>query len=266
MRRFETLIQDIRYGWRSMLRTPGVSAVAVLSLALGIGANAGIYALIDRVILRVLPVKDPQRLVVFDEVLPHPEFKDLRDQFPVFDGAAGSATLSAVAVGDSDDPSNVLNGVLVSGNYFDVLGVRPLQGHAFTDADNTNPGAHPVIVIGYAAWESRFHGDPAVLGQTIRLGAGRLTSGWGSSGFEEDRPVVPASRDFTIVGVMPPRFTGETVGQRADFWAPLMMEEHFLPGRHWISRKTASWVRVMARLKPGVSRQQAEAAVTLEHQ
>jgi hypothetical protein len=154
MRHIETLIQDIRYGWRTMLRTPGVSAVAVLSLALGIGANAGIYALIDRVILRVLPVKDPRQLVVFDDVLPHPEFKDLRDQFPVFDGAAGSASLSAVTVGDSDDPSNVLNGVLVSGNYFDVLGVHPLLGHALTAADDTNPGAHPVIVISYAAWKA----------------------------------------------------------------------------------------------------------------
>ncbi|MDP8981237.1 MAG: ABC transporter permease [Acidobacteriota bacterium] len=266
MRALETLIQDIRYGWRTMLRTPGVSAVAVLSLALGIGANAGIYALIDRVMLRVLPVKDPRKLVVFDEVLPYPEFKDLRDKYPVFDGAAGSASLSGVSVGDTDDPSNVLNGVLVSGNYFDVLGVHPLLGHAFTDADNINPGAHPVVIISYAAWKSRFHGDPGVLGQTIRLGPGRLSSGWGFGGFEEDRPVVPASRDFTVVGVMPPQFAGETVGQRADFWAPLMMEEHFLPGRHWISRKTASWVRVMARLKPGVSRQQAEAAVTLQHQ
>src|SRR6266404_5572201 len=163
MRHIETLIQDIRYGWRTMLRTPGVSAVAVLSLALGIGANAGIYALIDRVILRALPVKDPQQMVVFDEVLPHPEFKDLRDKYPVFVGAGGSATLSNVSVGDSDDPSNVLNGVLVSGNYFDVLGVRPLLGHALTDADNTDPGAHPVIVISYAVWKSRFHGDPEML-------------------------------------------------------------------------------------------------------
>jgi predicted permease len=264
--RLETLIQDIRYGWRTMLRTPGVSAVAVLSLALGIGANAGIFALVDRVILRVLPVKDPRQLVVFDDVLPHPQFKDLRNRFPVFDGVAGTARLRAVSVGDSDDPSNVLNGALVSGNYFDVLGVRPLLGHALTPADDTDPGAHPVAVISYATWKGRFHGDPSIVGRTIRLGAGQLASGWGSGGFEEDRPVVPAARDFAIIGVMPPQFIGETVGERSEFWAPLMMEEHFLPGRHWITRKSASWVGIIARLKPGVSREQAEAAVNLVRQ
>src|ERR1039457_769793 len=266
MRSLETLIQDIRYGWGTILRTPGVSAVAVLSPALGIGANAGIFALVDRVMLRVLPVKDSQQLVVFDDVLPHPEFKDCRNLYPVFDGVAGTARLRAVSTGDSDDASNVLNGALVSGNYFDVLGVRPLLGHALTPADDTDPGAHPVVVISYAAWRGRFHGDSSVIGRTIRLGAGQLASGWGRGGFEDDPPGVPATRDFTIIGVMPPRFTGETVGQRADFWAPLMMEEHFLPGRHWISRKTANWVGIIARLKPGVSRQQAEAAVNVVHQ
>jgi len=261
----ETFIQDIRYGWRTMLRTPGVSVVAVLSLALGIGANAGIFALIDRVLLRVLPVKDPGQLVVFDDVLPYPQYKDLRERYPVFDGVAGVASLTSVSTGDSDDPANVLDGRLVSGNYFDTLGVRPLLGRALSPADDINPGSHPVVVISYAAWRGRFHGDPSVVGQTIRLGAGQLASGWGSSGFEEDRPVAPASRGFTIAGVMPPGFAGETVGQRADFWAPLMMEEHFLPGRHWLSRRTASWVQIMARLKPGVSLQRAEAATNLLH-
>src|ERR1700694_5497297 len=95
----ETLAQDVRYGWRTMLRTPGISAVAILSLALGIGANAGIFALVDRVMLRMLPVKDPAQLVVLDDGLPHPEFKDIRGRFPVFDGVAGVASLSAVSVG-----------------------------------------------------------------------------------------------------------------------------------------------------------------------
>src|SRR5260370_23789497 len=136
MLRLETLIQDIRYGWRTMLRTPGVSAVAVLSLALGIGANAGIFALVDRVILRVLPVKDPRQLVVFDDVLPHHEFKGCRNRYPVFDGVAGTARLRAVSVGDSADPSNAANGALASGNYFHVLPRPPLPGHAPTPADH----------------------------------------------------------------------------------------------------------------------------------
>src|ERR1039457_1630196 len=211
MRSLETLIQDIRYGWGTILRTPGVSAVAVLSPALGIGANAGIFALVDRVMLRVLPVKDSQQLVVFDDVLPHPEFKDCRNLYPVFDGVAGTARLRAVSTGDSDDASNVLNGALVSGNYFDVLGVRPLLGHALTPADDTDPGAHPVVVISYAAWRGRFHGDSSVIGHAAWRGCfngvppvtakptgggpGQFGGGWGGGGLEDALPVSPATRD-----------------------------------------------------------------------
>jgi predicted permease len=119
------------------------------------------------------------------------------------------------------------------------------------------------VVISYALWRGRFHSDPAIVGKIIRLGAGRLNSGWNTGGFEEDRPVVPSDRNFLILGVMPLAFFGETVGERPDFWAPLTMEEHFLPGRHWLSRRTASWVRVIARLKPSYSQKQAEAATNI---
>jgi hypothetical protein len=216
----DTLIQDIRYGWRTMLRTPALSGVAILSLALGIGANAGIFALVDRVMLRVLPVKDPQQLVIFDDVLPYPEYKEFRDRNTVFAAIAGTANLSAVAIGDSDNPANSLNGRLVSGSYFDTLGVHPILGRSISPADDVNPGAHPVVAISYGLWRSRFHGDPLVIGQNLRLGAGQLSSGWGSSGFEDAQPVAPATRDFTIIGVMQPGFTGETVGENADFFAP----------------------------------------------
>lgn len=257
----EALLQDVRYGWRTMLRTPGISIVAIVSLALGIGANAGIFALVDRLMLRMLPVKDPQQLVVLDDILPFPEYKDFEDRNTMFQGVAGTASLSAVASGDSDNPANFLNGRLVSGTYFDVLGVRPILGRAISRADDASRGAHPIVVISYGLWRGRFHGDPSIIGQSLRLGAGQISSGWGTSGFEEDRPVAPAPRDFTIIGVLPPGFAGETVGERADFFAPTMMEEHFLPGRHWLSRKTAVWVRVILRLPPGVSRHAAEAAV-----
>src|SRR5579884_1481829 len=156
----EILAHDVRYGWRTMLRTPGISAVAIASLALGIGANAGIFALVDHVILRALPVKDPRQLVLFDDPLSYPEFKDVRSRFPVFTGVGGVASLSAVQVGDGDDPTNVMEGRLVSGNYFDVLGVRPVRGRALSPADDVNPGAHPVVVISYGVWRGRFHGDP----------------------------------------------------------------------------------------------------------
>jgi predicted permease len=259
----DAFLQDVRYGWRTMLRTPGISAVAILSLALGIGANAGIFALVDRVMLQLLPVKDPQQLVVFDEVLPYLEYRDLRDRNGVFQGMAGAASLSAVPAGDSDNEADFLSGRLVTGNYFDVLGVRAVLGRTISPSDDE--GANPAVVISYGLWRGRFHGDASVIGQTLRLGAGQLSSSWGSSGFEEDAPVNAAARDFTIIGVLPAGFAGETVGERADFFAPMGMEEHFLPGRHWLRRKTARWVQVIARLRPGVSRRAAEAGINVLH-
>jgi macrolide transport system ATP-binding/permease protein len=260
---FESLLQDIRYGLRILARTPGVSAIAVLSLALGIGANAAIFSLVDRVMLSFLPVKQPEQLVLFDEVQAYPRFKEFRNRSQVFSGVAGTTSLVGVAFNGSDNPENSLTGRLVSGNYFDVLGVQAMMGRALSDAEDTDPGAHPEVVISYALWQGRFHADPAIVGKTFHLGAGRLNSGWGSSGFEGDRPIVPSNRDFVILGVTPPNFFGETVGERPDFWAPLTMQEHFLPGRHWLSRRTARWVQIIARLKPAYSLKQAEAATNI---
>jgi predicted permease len=260
---FETLLQDLRYGLRILTRTPGVTAIAILSLALGIGANAAIFSLVNRVILSILPVKQPERLVLFDEAEPYLRYKEFRNRSQALSGIAGTASLAGVLFNGSDNPENSLTGRLVSGNYFDVLGVQASMGRALSDADDTDPGGHPEVVISYTLWKGRFHADPAIVGKTVRLGAGRLSSGWGSGGFEEDRPVIPSNRDFVILGVMPPSFIGETVGERPDFWAPLTMEEHFLPGRHWLSRRTARWVQIIARLKPSYSLKQAETATNI---
>jgi predicted permease len=259
----EALLEDVRFAWRMMRRSPGVTAVAVASLALGIGANAGMFSLLDRITLQFLPVKDPQQLVLFDGGTSYLEYKKFRDRSSVFDGIAGTASLKGVRVDASDDPANTVIGRLVSGNYFRVLGVQPVLGRPLTPADDLVPGGHPVIVISYGLWRGRFHGDPAVVGKTLRLGAGWLSSGWGSGGFEEDRAAPPSNDAFTIIGVMPPGFFGETVGERPDFWAPLMMEEQFLPGRHWLSRKTASWVHILARRKPSIGIKEAEAATNV---
>jgi predicted permease len=248
---------------RILARTPGVSAIAVLSLALGIGPNTAIFSLVDRVILSILPVRQPERLVLFDYVQPYLKYKEFSNRSQVFSGIAGTTSLAGVRFNGSDNPENSLTGRLVSGNYFEVLGVQPMIGRALSDADDTGPGAHPEVVISHALWKSRFHSDPAIVGKTVRLGAGRLNSGWNTGGFEEDRPVVPSDRNFLILGVMAPGFFGEIVGERPDFWAPLTMEEHFLPGRHWLSRRTASWVQVIARLKPSYSQKQAEAATNI---
>ncbi|HMJ22624.1 MAG TPA: ABC transporter permease, partial [Terriglobales bacterium] len=259
----ESLWQDLRYGLRIMLRTPGISAIAVLSLALGIGANAAIFSLVDRVVLSILPVTQPGRLVLFDQVQSYLRYKEFHDRSQVFSDVAGTASLKGVVFNGSDNPENSLTGRLVSGNYFGVLGVQPILGRALSSSDDGDPGAHPEVVISYSLWQGRFRGDPAILGKPIRLGAGRLNSGWGTGGFEEDRPITPSDRNFVILGVMPPGFFGETVGERPDFWAPLTMEEHFLPGRHWLSRRTASWVRVIARLKPSFTQKQAAAATNI---
>jgi hypothetical protein len=257
--------QDVHYGVRIMLRTPGISTIAVLSLALGIGANAAIFSLVDRVLLSILPVKQPEQLVVFDDIQPYLNYKEFRSRSQVFSGLAGTASLKSVAFNGSDNPETSLTGRLVSGNYFQVLGVQSILGRALSPSDDTEPGADPQVVISYSLWQGRFHGDPAIVGKDIRLGAGQLSSGWGTGGFEENRPVNPSDRDFQIVGVMPPDFFGETVGERPDFWAPLTMEEHFMPGRHWLSRRTANWVRIIARLKPPYTAKQAEAATNILH-
>jgi predicted permease len=246
-----------------MTRTPGISTIAVFSLALGIGANSAIFSLLDRVVLSMLPVKQPGRLVLFDDVQPYPQYKEFRTRSQVFSDVCGTASLKGVGLDGSDNPENSLTGRLVSGNYFRVLEVPPMLGRTLLDADDTAPGAHPEVVISYSLWQGRFHGDPAIVGKAVHLGAGRLSSSWGTGGFEEDRPANPMGRNFLILGVMPPWFIGETVGEHPDFWAPLTMEEHFLPGRHWLSRRTSSWVRIIARLKPSINRAEAETATNI---
>ena len=171
----------------------------MLSLALGIGANAAIFSLVDRVILSVLPVKQPERLVLFDYVQPYLQYKEFRNRGQAFSGVAGAASLAGVVFNGSDNPENSLTGRLVSGNYFEVLGVQPILGRALADANDTDPGAHPEVVISYGLWQDRFHADPAIVGKSIRLGTGRLNSGWNTGGFEEDRSVLPSNRDFLIL-------------------------------------------------------------------
>jgi macrolide transport system ATP-binding/permease protein len=263
MVQLESWLQDLRYGLRILARTPGVSAIAILSLALGIGANTAIFSLVDRVMLSFLPVKQPAQLVLFNQAEPYPRFVEFAKRSQAFSGLAGSASLAGVVFNGSDHSENSLTGRLVSGNYFDVLGVQALIGRALSEADDIGFGAHPEVVISYALWQGRFHGDPEIVGKTIRLGVGRLSSGWGSSGFEEDQPGVPSNRDFTILGVMPASFIGETVGEQPAFWASLTMEEHFLPGRHWLTRRTARWVQGIARLKPSFTIKQAESATNI---
>jgi predicted permease len=264
----ERLWKDVSYAARVLIRAPGFTVVAVLSLALGIGANAAIFSLIDRVMLRVLPVENPQSLVVVSSAHPYSRYEFFKARNgDVFSGVFGFAALSNIGVDGSELNGHFIEGRLVTGEYFDLLRVPALIGRTLGAEDNRTPSAHPQVVISYAFWQRHFGADPSILGRAIRLSPGHVSSGYGTSGFEPPPGPAPAiSGEFEVIGVMPPGFIGETVGGHPDFWAPVMMQEHFMPGRPWLRRKTASWLRVMARLEDGVTREQALATLNVWHQ
>ncbi len=243
------IFQDVRYALRLLAKNPGFTFVVVLTLALGIGANAAMFSLTDRVLLQSLPVPDPDRLVVLSAYDPkdgpdiHSSFsyamyKDLRDRNDVFSGliTRGSAQMN-VSYGDQTER---VRGELVSGNFFDVLGVRPWAGRLFNQEDDRIPGAHPVVVLSYDFWDRRFQKDPSILGKTILV---------------NEHPL-------TVLGVTPPSFYGITLAGSPDIRVPMMMTPVFnpLPPTRLTSRRH-QWLSVMARLKPGVSQEQAQASL-----
>jgi predicted permease len=240
---------DLRYALRMLRKRPGFSVVAVLTLALGIGANAAIFSLTDAVLLQSLPVKQPQQLVAFTTIdqkadsnnsFSYPMYQDLRDKNEVFSGviARGGAQMSISYEGRNDR----VRGELVSGNYFDVLGVRPWAGRLFTQEDDRTPGAHPVAVLSYDFWERRFGKDQNIVGKTILV---------------NEHPI-------TVVGVSPPSFYGTEISGHADVRVPLMMTTVYnpLPKTRLTSRRH-QWLTVMARRKEGVSLPQAQASMAV---
>src|SRR5579862_9332124 len=199
------LWQEIRYGLRQLGRNPGFTAVAVLTLDLGIGANTAIFSLINAVLLKTLPVAHPEELVLLrwesahvkTDYLPYPTFKHLRDHTQAFNGMFAFCSL-ALATSVDGAPS-ITAGQLVSGNFFSMLGVQPAVGRTFTLDEDRIPGGDPVAVISYRYWKRQFGLDPAAVGKSITLNG------------------VP----FTIVGVAPPGFEGVTVGDTRDIWIPM---------------------------------------------
>jgi predicted permease len=243
--------QDIRYALRTLLKTPAFTIVVVLTLALGIGANTAIFSLTDQVLLRLLPVKSPGQLVVLDgpgafqgrtfnnATFSYPMYRDFRDQNTVFDGvmARFPSPLTLMTNGQAERVS----GELVTGNYFEVLGVRAHIGRTFTPEDDRTPGGHPVAVLSYNFWTRRFAADPSVLNRTVTLNG------------------LP----MTIVGVTPPGFYGIVVGEHPDVMVPVMMKAQMTPTWDDLLNRRSRWLTVMARLKPGVSPGQAEAAMNV---
>ena len=234
----ETLLQDLRFGVRMLLRRPVFAAIAVLSLALGVGANTAIFSLVNAVLWHTLPVEDPGRLVtLFTKDAKNPglaplsrlNWLDYRETSS-FDGVMGY-TWTAFNVRTGDEPALAF-GQLVSANYFDVLGVRPILGRAFRPEEDGAPGAHPVAVISHRFWQERLQGDPNVIGKTL------VANGTG----------------FTVIGVAPKSFTGVELGAAPQLWVPLAMYRQVRPNEpfDWFNSRRALLVSAVGRLAPGV--------------
>jgi predicted permease len=248
----ENFLQDVRYGLRILVKNPGFAVVAVLVLALGIGANTAIFSLLDQAILRSLPVKDPGRLVVISDgeyrsgwstsdasemVYSYPHYKEVRDQIPLFDGVIARAhvPLSVASAGSSERAG----GDVVSGNFFSVLGVGPALGRVLDPEDDRVPGASPVVVLSYGYWQRRFGGDPGVVGRKVSLNA----------------------YPFTVVGVSARGFTGLLKGNNVDVFVPIAMKRELTPDWNGLVERDIMWLNIFARLKSGASLKQTEAAL-----
>ena len=243
----ESFIQDLRFGVRMLMKQPGFTLIAALTLALGIGANTAIFTLLDKVLIRPLPVEQPHELVTFVRdasgdpgIYSYPLYADLRDRNEVLSGLVAYFQ-RPFSLSDGSQSERV-TGQIVSGNYFAVLGVRPAIGRFFLPEEDRTPGSHPVVVTSHGLWRRRFAADPAVIGKAVSLNNYR----------------------YTVVGVAPSEFTGTTRGTVNDVYVPMMMQAQTGPGRTgFLGNRNAGWLRLIGRLKPNVSRQQAQAALSL---
>src|SRR5262247_258692 len=234
----ETLWKDLRLGVRMLLKQPGFTLVAVMILALGIGANTAIFSLVNTILFRHLPVREPQRLVsVFPTIqrtgepqsFSYPNYVDVRDRNDVL---SGLLAYQMMAVSLSRNGHNeIIWGYLASGNYFEMLGVKAALGRTFTPEDDRTPGAHPVAVLSYASWQKRFGADRNIVGQTVLLN----------------------NQSYTIIGVAPPRFNGTEVIYAPEMWVPMMMLGQIKPGSKELEQRNISSSYCLGRLKPGVS-------------
>jgi putative ABC transport system permease protein len=247
------LLQDLRYALRQLRKSPGFATVAIVTLALGIGANTAIFSLLDQALLRSLPVRDVDRLAVLKYdgsntgriqsrtdgkfYFSYPMYRDLRDRNSVFSGLIAT-DWTQVGVQWHNQP-DLVAAELVSGNYFDVLGLQPALGRLFVAADDLVPDANPVVVLGFSYWQRRFGADPGILNQSI------LVNG----------------HPFTVIGVAPPGFHSVVMGDTPDVFAPMMMKSEVMPMIKDLEDRRSSWLNIIGKLKPEISREQAEAGI-----
>jgi predicted permease len=249
----QNLWKDVRFGLRMLAKSPGFTAIAVITLALGIGANTAIFSLMNQVLLRELPIQNPQDLVILrapgpvtghvssdgdsTESFSYPMYKGLRDRNSVFSGILARYGFSASVA--SHGQTDRASGEVVSGNYFDVLGVRPAIGRVFTQDDDRVPGAQPVVVLSHSYWTRHFGGDPSVLNKVLLIN----------------------NVEMTVVGVSQPGFTGVQVGKTPDLFVPMMMTQQMTQYGETLDQWNDYWMTLLARLRPGVSEKQAQAGI-----
>ena len=247
----EKTLQDLRYAVRTLRKNPSFTAVAVLSLALGIGANTAIFSLVDAMLLRALPVKNPEKLVTLktinprnsEDILSYPLYKHIREAQGPFDGVTASTVVRPLSVSLNDQPE-MAQIQMVSGNFFSVLGASPLIGRTLGPEDDLVPGGHPVAVISHGYWKRRFGLDQSAIGQTITI----------------------KDTAFTIVGIMPSAFFGVSVDSSPDIWMPMMMKTQIM-GRpaHFEDGGYTNYY-VIGRLRDVISMSQADPQINVTYQ
>ena len=245
----DSLWQDLRYALRLGAKSPGVTAMAMLALALGIGANTAIFSLVNGTLIRpLLGVRDPDQLITLERTqdrrvqfsFGYPDYIDYRDHSS---SLAGLAAHCGTPLSFNNGTTERLRGDLVSGNYFSVLGVKSAVGRLITPDDDDQPGGHAVAVLSHGLWLRTFGADPDVVGRGMKL-----------NGY-----------DFTIVGVAPRDFSGTETGRSYDVWIPIKMQVQAMPrtmGRHWFNDRSAGWLGLFGRVQPGASVEQAQAELT----
>lgn len=250
----EQFVQDLRYAVRMLRRNPGFAAAAILSLALGIGANTAIFSLLNAVVFRVLPVADPQQLVQFTNTLPlwetgsssqnslydYPRFERFQSQSRTLSGVFGGTGLGRITVG-FQGTSGIAQGDAYSGNFFSVLEITPQRGRFFSPSDDR--ATEFVAVISDRYWRSRFGAETSIVGSAIAINQ------------------IP----FTVIGVTPPEFSGMTVGSAPDIWIPLHTLDRLRPDNKRWTEPFLTWMLIAGRLRPGASQEQAQAELDLIH-
>jgi predicted permease len=253
MASMETLWQDVRYACRTLLKSRGLTVVAVLSLALGIGANTTIFTFINGLLLRPPAVSDPDGLVELwqhdtrrgsgigsDMQLSFPEYEYYRDHNGSFSDMGAFTGEAPAMIWNRAGEGETLHAGLVSANFFSILGVQPALGRGFLPEEGQDTSAAPVVVLSHAVWEQRLGADPAIVGKTLTLNG----------------------REYTVVGVAPAAFTGLVVGFSPDVWTPMGMHRAVSPALD-LKERRMHWLLGIGRLKPGISATQARADLTI---